>query len=367
MTVKNVHDASEVDVTPLDPSRIRSAKISHAVRRLDIESIARYLLRGTVVPKSGDVVLARVETIRNHKRLELDTGRKSILFPGDEVVVCYGNRYAPDQFCAKVPQDLGPCSLVAAGGMAADVVSQHKSIAGATDVTPIGLLADSSTHRINLMQAAVPATEVPVVRPPTIASVGTSMNSGKTLSAAQLVKGFKRCGYRVGAAKVTGTAAGNDTWLMRDAGADEVLDFVDAGYVSTFGLPARDVQSILCTLVNRLGSMPLDVIVIEVADGIHQMETAALLESECFRDLVDGVMFSARDASGACAGIDLIRRLRHRLVAVSGALGASPLAMEESRTATGELVADVLELATAEMAEHILSRATGGAPIAQAL
>jgi hypothetical protein len=37
----------------------------------------------------------------------------------DAIIVAYGHRYAPDQFEAYVPEDLGPCHLVAGGGVAA--------------------------------------------------------------------------------------------------------------------------------------------------------------------------------------------------------------------------------------------------------
>ena len=51
-----------------------------------------------------------------------------------------------------------------------------------------------------------------------------------------MVKGLTGAGYRVGAAKVTGTGAGGDLWLMRDHGAYEALDFTDAGMATTAGL-----------------------------------------------------------------------------------------------------------------------------------
>jgi hypothetical protein len=37
-----------------------------------------------------------------------------VLFVGDEILVAYGHRYAPAQFLAEVPPDLGGCHLNAA-------------------------------------------------------------------------------------------------------------------------------------------------------------------------------------------------------------------------------------------------------------
>jgi hypothetical protein len=70
-------------------------------------------------------------------------GRRKLLFVGDEIVVAYGNRYAPNQFEAVVPKTLGPCHLVAAGGVAAKALSWHASVSkGATQITPLGLITD---------------------------------------------------------------------------------------------------------------------------------------------------------------------------------------------------------------------------------
>ena len=58
--------------------------------------------------------------------------------------------------------------------------------------------------------------------------------------------------------KVTGTGAGGDTWLLRDAGADPVLDFTDAGHVSTYLLPEAEVERTFVTLVAHLAASGVD-------------------------------------------------------------------------------------------------------------
>jgi hypothetical protein len=54
-------------------------------------------------------VLAEVTRIGQHKGIELASGRKAALYCGDEVLLAYGGRYAPDQFDALVLAD--PCHL----------------------------------------------------------------------------------------------------------------------------------------------------------------------------------------------------------------------------------------------------------------
>lgn len=59
--------------------------------------------------------------------------------------------------------------------------------------------------------------------------VGSSMNSGKTT----IARALDRRGYRVAAAKVTGTASGKDGRFFEASGARPVVDFTSAGYPST--------------------------------------------------------------------------------------------------------------------------------------
>jgi len=238
---------SRVTLVPVSQSQLESAKRAYTTRRCDFGDV-RYLLTAGTAPQAGDVVLARVEEIGQHSGLHAVSGRRSTLFVGDEIIVAFGNRYAPDQFEAVVPTDLGPCQLAAGGGVAARVVASHVKMRKATQLRPLGLLADANGRPLNLQHYSLPCVEGRPRRPVTIAVVGTSMNSGKTTTAAHLVRGLRAAGLAVSAAKVTGTGAGGDPWLMRDAGAAQVLDFTDAGHASTYKLPLET----LCDCIDRV-------------------------------------------------------------------------------------------------------------------
>src|SRR5919106_1957610 len=114
----------------LPPERLRRVKFAYTTRHVHHDAIGG-LLTGQLRPRAGDLVLARVDELGQHKRIELGDGRRSFLFPGAEIVVCSGNRYAPDQFEAEVPHDLSPCHLVAAGGGAAGALSRHRPVSSA--------------------------------------------------------------------------------------------------------------------------------------------------------------------------------------------------------------------------------------------
>lgn len=160
------------------------------------------------------------------------------------------------------------------------------------------------------------------------------MNAGKTATATHLIYGAVRAGMRVAAAKVTGTGSGGDTWLMRDAGADPVLDFTDLGFVSTYRVAPAQVENIMDTLVQHLAASGADLIVIEIADGLYQQETAALLSSQVFARNVDAMLFAANDAMGATAGVRWLREHKLPVVGIAGTLTCSPLASREAGHAT---------------------------------
>jgi len=122
---------------------------------------------------------------------------------------------------------------------------------------------------------------------------------------------------------------------MLDAGADAVLDFIDAGYASTYRVPLVELQTIATTLISRLHQAGVDAIVLEIADGLYQAETAALLSSPQLQTALDGLIFASNDAMGACGGIAWLRQHELPVYAISGVLTRSPLAVREAQAATG--------------------------------
>lgn len=344
---------AEMDLVPpvvaLHPVRIDRATRAYSTRRVPAGMMR--CLRDDLAPAAGDLVLARVESVGQHKRLHTVDGGRKTLFPGDLVVVAYAHRYAPNQFEAHVPRDLSVCDLAAGGGIAARVVSRHARMRTPTRLHPLGLVA-SEADGVPLNVAGF-ALEPPVVRAPlsipVMAVVGTSMDAGKTTTAAHLVRGLSNQGQRVGYAKVTGTAAAGDPGLLRDAGAHAVLDFTDVGYASTYRLPNRAIESVFEDLLLHLAATGVDSIVIEVADGLLQRETQALLESAAFGRRVQGIVFTAADSLGAAGGIQWLKERRLPVVAMSGRLMTAPLQVREAAAATRLPLYDL---------EHLLDPAT---------
>ncbi|MDN7121132.1 DUF1611 domain-containing protein [Nocardioides sp. ChNu-153] len=352
--------AADRTVRTLDPRRLRAAKLAYTTRHVAADvatsGTGYSLVSGSgVVPRAGDVVLARVTSIGKHTRLEGPGSRRQLLFPGDEVVVAYGARYAPDQFLAEVPGDLGPCHLVAAGGLAGTVVEQHAAITEATAIEPLGLLADAEGV-VTLARTAPYGVDArgrlgdrPAGGPLVVAVLGTSMNSGKSTTLACLVNGLTAAGLVVSAGKATGTGAGNDAHLFRDAGATRVLDFTDFGLPSTYRLRPAEVRGLWSALVDELALDRPDVVVVELADGLYQGETSALVADPSFATEVDAVLFAAQDAMGAVAGTTVLREHGLPVAAASGVVTSSPLATGETRRALA--AADVPVVGTSDLCD----------------
>lgn len=347
-----------IRIDPL-PADFSSARQSFATRRVPLANM-RGLLHGPLRPEAGQLVLARIRQLGQHRSVELVSGRKAHLFVDDLVILAYGNRYAPDQFEGLVPLDLGPCDMVAGGGVAAREVARHEGMSAPTRIAPLGLIGDAQGQPLNLLDYALPMpTQAPEV--PVYVVCGTSMNAGKTHTAAMLVRGLAASGLRVAACKVTGTGSGNDLWRLRDAGAAPVLDFADAGHPSTFGLPLETLEHTYRQLT-ATAAADADAVVVEIADGLGQTETAALLRSRTLSEHCTGVVFAACDPMGALAGERWLRGAGLRLLAVSGLMTASPHSTQEARRLIGAPVLTAEQLASGEaMAPLLLFLAAEGA------
>ncbi|WP_349829146.1 DUF1611 domain-containing protein [Brevibacterium litoralis] len=317
------------------PAVLAGSVRAHTTGRVDLDRAVDLAVAGA--PRVGDLVLARVTSVGQHARVENPYGRKPSIHPGATVVLAYGHRYAPDQFEAVVPDDLGPCHLVAAGGIASRMISKNLRVKNATTIEPLGLLLDAEGRRLSTFDGAWarPVTALHVERPdpcdgPVVLVVtGSGMNAGKTTSAATLCHGLRAAGYRVGAAKVTGSGAGNDTWSFHDHGAHTVVDFTHAGYPSTWRTPVADLVTVFEDSLAHLAADGCEVVVVEFADGVYQEETGALLSHPVILSRTDGILYAATDPLSGTAGVDWLRRNSRDPLAVTGLLSSSVLGTRE--------------------------------------
>ncbi|MEM9477731.1 MAG: DUF1611 domain-containing protein [Pseudomonadota bacterium] len=302
------------------------AKWSYVTRRVCRDEAVR-LLPDTDNVSTGDLVLAEVTRIGNHKRLQLADGRFSPLWHGDRIVVACADRFAADQFEGHASFEDSKADLLAGGGVAGTAVSKHGKIGRATEITILGRLAGPEGKPINL--AAFALSLRPAALPDlTIGVVGTGMNTGKTAAAAGIVNGFARSGRRVTAIKATGTGAFGDMQQYEAAGAAQVLDFTDVGMASTYRQPIARVETGIDTLLAYADTS--DVAVVELADGVSQVETATLLSQPGWASRFDALILAAPDAMAAQGALAWLKKRGLAPVALSGLLTRSPICAAEA-------------------------------------
>ena len=282
--------------------------------------------------RAGDLIIAEVMEIGQHKKLQLASGRASRLYPGDHVVVAVGDRYAPDQFegLAVIRRH---CDLLAGGGVAGEMQLAHEAMSEPTRLSVIGALTARSGARLNVGNYAVQPTNAPD-DVAVIGVFGASMNAGKTTAAVSLAHGLKRAGWRVTGVKATGTGAFGDYNAFLDAGVP-VLDFTDAGMATTYRMPVERIERGFETLIGTAAARGAEIVVVEFADGVFQAENQDLMANSSVIKRLDAALFAAPDALSAVGGVIVLDGFGIRPFAISGKVTRSPLATAEATKATG--------------------------------
>ena len=349
--------------TELSDSMKSSVRMPYALRRVPKESLSG-LLPCSEPPQPGDIALAKVEKIGRNTNLELPCGRRCTLYVGDLMVGVFGNRYATMQFEGYAKTDGERCDLLSMAGVCGLVESKHDGVGEPSKLRLLGFLAGQDGRKLRLRQFALPPATLQT-RPRVVVVCGTSMDSGKTRTVASIIKGLRHDGHRVVGVKLTGTASGKDTLSMRDAGACEALDFVDGGLPSTYLCNLEELLNLHLTLLAHASRSGAACVVIEIADGLLQNETAALLQNPRFTQTVDAWVFAAGDPLGAAGGMRVLRSWGIHPVAVSGVVTMSSLAIREAQTATGLPCFTVREMESGELNSRLMEFKPGAETVAR--
>jgi hypothetical protein len=273
--------------------------------------------------KAGDVVVVRALTdSATYNMLELPTGRLAKINPGDLLIGVLGRRRALKGFVGDVPPSLksgDQLHLLNMGGVIGYCTGHHSSLGDAITLEVIGLVCDEAGRVLNIANAALPTRTSLGETAPIVMIAGTSMNSGKTYAATELIKQATRAGLRVAAGKLSGVACLRDTLNMSDHGAIATASFLDCGLPST--VDVDDLAPSAKAIIARLNEAAPDLIVIELGDGIlggYSVETVfddiELLEATA------ALVFCASDYVGAWGGIELLRRKGVDVDVISGSV-----------------------------------------------
>jgi hypothetical protein len=308
-------------------------RVPYALRRLTSPQFTP-LLPCPEIPRVGDVALAEVEKVSKNASIELSNGRRCAIHEGATVAVVFGNRYATLQFEGYARREGSRCDLLSMGGLCGLVASRHAKVTEPTRLRLLGGIGDAHGRPLRLQDFRLPPVKASF---PTKVMVvcGSSMDSGKTHTVMSAIVGLRRQGARIAGIKLTGTATGKDTWNMLDAGACVAFDFVDGGFPSTYLSSLDELLTLHGLLTGHARAHAAEWVVIEIADGLLQTETAALLQSAAFRATVDAWVFAAGDPMAAESGVRMLREWNIAPVALAGIVSMSPLGMREAEAATG--------------------------------
>ena len=289
------------------------------------------LIPSCMSPRAGDVVAVRALTdSATYNMLELPTGRLAKINPGDLLIGVLGRRRALKGFVGDVPETVKSSDelhLLNMGGVIGCCTGHHSSLGDAIKVEVIGLVCDEQARVRNIADHAIPQRSSLGETAPLVLFAGTSMNSGKTYAATELIKQATRAGLRVAAGKLSGVACLRDTLNMGDHGAVATASFLDCGLPSTVG--AGDLAPVAKAIIARLNECSPDLIVIELGDGLlggYSVESV-FADAE-LRQATAAIVFCAGDFVGAWGGIELLRRRGIETDVIAGSVTDSQMGQD---------------------------------------
>ncbi len=228
-----------------------------AQRPFDIEAVPRPDWR------EGDFVAVRVAGTPNALyRFEIATGRRVDVMPGDLAISALGTRAATLEGVGSwrdVGED-GRMNSLTGAGLLGLATSSSRMLPDYMSLDYIGHVVRDGKRlgMIDFVQQHGSA----VLGIPVVLLVGTSMSAGKTSTGRVIVHELKRAGLKVAGAKFTGAARFHDVLSFADAGADHILDFVDAGLPSTV-VPEAEFRTAMTNMLAQIAAFDVDVLVAE--------------------------------------------------------------------------------------------------------
>lgn len=338
-------------------SKIKKTIICRDITNYTIDST----LNNTYTPKKGDIAIFEIVEIGKHYTIQSETKRIMTIVEGDIIMAAFAERYATEQFEGYLPtKPTEILDILGAGGAIGVLKSKHDNFKHipATKVKLVGYAVDERGIIINTIHRESPEVAFNGVVPnnaKVILSIGSSMDSGKTTTAAYLARGLKTTGKNVAFIKLTGTCYTKDMDLVLDCGADATVDFTDAGFPSTYMCEKKELLNLYQTLLHKLAPYNPDYIVMEIADGLLQRETEFLIRDEEFMKTIYNVIFSCGDSLAVFFGIEFMADINIKPAALSGVFTMSPLLIQEVKDRTSIPVLTIDELMTGKYVDYFIN------------
>lgn len=325
-TYPKLHRSIRLGSPNRDP--LDSPQVSWSCRMIDFSEPLQIGMDDAGAPRVGDVAVVEIQKVSNHTRIVNAANERRRFYPRDRFIGVFGNRYATDAFEAEV-SGVDRLDLLTNAGMLGTVQSRHCNTAAPTRLKFLGFLTSVSGRRLNLKEAFFNVRQPATTTRNVVLVVGTGMNSGKTTTAARLVKGLVSQGIRVAACKLTGSVSHRDVFELRSASPAIACDFSDYGFPSTYLCSQSEISDLFHTMLADVRQVNPEIVVMEIADGVLQRETSELLRNELISKSIAGVLLTAPCALSALQAVSQVQMTGHRVVGVSGIICNSPLFTRE--------------------------------------
>lgn len=241
--MEHIHRASLTRIAPLAEFELRALPREHW-------ACGDYVVGEVITPAAPNMMV------------ELDNGRMAGVDLGDRILGAFGDRYATLEATASwaaIGGD-GEMSAATGAGLFGRITSISPFLADPIKTRYLGHALVQGQKAT--MRGAVPEVEHRAFTTPVLLIIGSSMSAGKTSSARVLIRRLRKLGLKVLGAKLTGAGRYRDILAMKDAGADPIFDFVDAGLPSTV-CDETTYRSAMTGLLSRMAAAAADVAVVE--------------------------------------------------------------------------------------------------------
>jgi hypothetical protein len=321
---------------------IKVDKFGSATARLRLPFEIKVSVNGRMA-NSGDVVVVKAlsESV-TYGNLELPSGRLAKINRNDILTGVFGKRRALKGFVGDIPARVkagDKLHLLNMGGLIGECKGHHSQYSDAIEVEVVGVAVDSDGDPLNISSNALDPAQKLGRSAPIIVVAGSSMHSGKTVAACEIIKQANQAGLNVAGAKMSGVAALRDTYNMLDHGASNVASFLDCGLPST--VDVDDLAPVAKAILNHLNESVPDLIVVELGDGIlggYSVET--ILKDEEIRDAMTSLVFCASDYVGIVGGKTVLNSLGLNIDVAAGSVTDAKMGEDYVRERLGIMAAN---------------------------
>ncbi len=286
--------------------------------------------------RQGQLIAVKVISVNpNYNKLELVSGRITELTEGDIIVGALGNRIASSGMTGSVPQDLkkhDKIHILNLGGVIGTCRDFNILLGPATECEVIGSIIDNQVKQLNLQDFSKIKEINTQLHVPSIAVIGTGIDSGKTTVSSFIIKTLCKYFKRINACKLAGTASQKDLYSYEDNGAHKTSDFVDYGLPSTCMNEKSLIQKCSTSIINHL-SENADIILMELGDGYHgDYGTKEIIQNKEITKSIEVIIICAYDVSGAVNIIENLKvnKLDDKLLIISGPVTNNVSAYKQS-------------------------------------